>query len=162
MSGVNMGYNSGLAVYYSGTVAAAREGALNGIHSLALSVGNHEASEFDYVLDNLPYLMELSKNVPDGFFINVNAPDIPAAEAKGIKIAPVAPFGYGLLFSFFPTESGNGNYQLGAERGYTGDHPVYDMDWNHRGYMTVTPVPTAIEADEAVRDLQAVAEKISK
>ena len=36
-SGVNMGYNNGLAAYYSGTVAGAREGAINGIRSIALS-----------------------------------------------------------------------------------------------------------------------------
>jgi len=39
ISGINLGFNTGLAAYYSGTVAGAREGAINGIRSIALSVG---------------------------------------------------------------------------------------------------------------------------
>lgn len=156
LSGVNLGYNTGLAVYYSGTVAAAREGELNGIRSIALSVGSHEASKFEYILSKLPDLMDLSDKAPEGFFLNVNAPDIAASEVKGTKIAPAAPFGYGLLFSYFPSEE-KGVYHMDAEMGWTGDHPVYDMDWNQEGYMTVTPIPTSIEADEALEHLRKAA-----
>ena len=152
LSGINLGYNNGLAVYYSGTVAAAREGALNGMRSIALSLGSHEATQFDYLLSRLEYLMDLADETPDGFFINVNAPDISPAEVKGIKIAPAAPFGYGLLFSFLPSDSGN--FQLGAEKGWTGDRPIYDMDWNREGYLTVTPLPTSMDAPEALQILK--------
>lgn len=151
-SGINMGYNTGLAVYYSGTIAAAREGVLNGVPSAALSVGSHEASSFDYVLDNLSLIMDLTDKAPAGHFINVNAPNVPSSEIKGIKIAPVAPFGYGLLFSFALGE--NGNYHMEGEFTYTGDSPVYDMDWNQKGYMTVTPVPTSVEDEEALQALR--------
>ncbi|MBO5513998.1 MAG: 5'/3'-nucleotidase SurE [Mogibacterium sp.] len=155
LSGVNLGYNSGLAVYYSGTVAAAREGELNGIRSIALSVGSHEATKFEFILSKLPELMDLADNAPEGFFLNVNAPDIAASEVKGTKIVPVAPFGYGLLFSYFPSEE-KGVYHMDAELGWTNNHPVYDMDWNQEGYMTVTPIPTSVQADEAVQHLKAV------
>ncbi len=158
ISGINMGYNTGLAVYYSGTVAAAREGALNGIHSIALSVGSHEASKFCYMLDNLPYILELSEKAPEDCFLNVNAPNVLAADMNGIKIAPTAPFGYGLLFSFAPTKSGN--YQLTGEPTYTGDEPVYDMDWNNEGYMTISPVPTAVDDSKLLKQLAKAAEKI--
>ena len=43
ISGINDGYNSGMAVHYSGTVAAAREGALNGLHAIAAH--HHKASQ---------------------------------------------------------------------------------------------------------------------
>jgi 5'-nucleotidase len=160
ISGINMGFNTGLAVYYSGTVAAAREGALNGIHSIALSVGSHEASKFCYTLNNLPYILELSSKTPEGCFLNVNAPDTLAANMKGIKIVPTAPFGYGLLFNFSP--AGNGNYQLIAEPTYTGNESLYDMDWVAQGYMTLSPVPTAIDDSEALSQLKAVAEDSEK
>ena len=39
ISGINLGFNTGLAAYYSGTVAGAREGAINGIRSIALFRG---------------------------------------------------------------------------------------------------------------------------
>ncbi len=153
LSGVNLGYNTGLAVYYSGTVAAAREGELNGIRSIALSVGSHEATKFDFILSKLSDLMDLSDKTPEGFFLNVNAPDIASSDVKGTKIAPAAPFGYGLLFSYFPSEE-KGVYHMDAELGWTNDHPVYDMDWNQEGYMTVTPIPTSVEAPEALRQLK--------
>lgn len=46
---------------------------------------------------------------------------------------------------------------MDAEMGWTGDHPVYDMDWNQEGYMTVTPLPTSIEAPEALQQLREAA-----
>lgn len=39
VSGINHGYNLGVDTYYSGTVAAAREGALRGIDAIAFSMG---------------------------------------------------------------------------------------------------------------------------
>lgn len=152
MSGINMGYNTGLATYYSGTVAGAREGALNGITSLALSVGSHEATHFDSILENLPHLMELADKLGSASVLNVNVPDIPPSEIKGIKIVPAAPFGYGLLFSFFLAD--NGNYKLGAEPGYRDDSMTYDMDWNEKGYMTVSPLPISLEDPEGLERLK--------
>ena len=43
MSGINDGYNAGMAVYYSGTVGAAREAALGKRHSMAVSI-HHRAT----------------------------------------------------------------------------------------------------------------------
>ena len=39
VSGINRGENTGVSVFYAGTVAGAREGALNGITSVAVSAG---------------------------------------------------------------------------------------------------------------------------
>ena len=60
-SGINMGYNTGLAAYYSGTIAAAREGAINDVRSIALSLGSHDAKFFDYLLGLLPRLMDMGQ-----------------------------------------------------------------------------------------------------
>ena len=78
ISGINLGYNSGLAAYYSGTIAGAREGAINNIRSIALSAGSHKASHFDYMLGLLPQLMEMSDKISPRTILNVNAPDLPA------------------------------------------------------------------------------------
>ena len=80
ISGINLGFNTGLAAYYSGTVAGAREGAINGIRSIALSVGGHDAinaQHFDYLVGLLPQLMEMSSQIDPGIILSVNAPDIP-------------------------------------------------------------------------------------
>lgn len=90
LSGINMGYNLSEIVNYSGTVAAAHEGYIMGIPSVALSTAAHhhdftEAAAL--VRAMLPRLMEK----PRPFFYNINLPDLPAEEIKGIFKAPLCP-----------------------------------------------------------------------
>src|SRR3989338_7858028 len=49
VSGINLGHNDGCSVFYSGTVAGAREGALMGIPSLAVSLGTFVNPNFSVV-----------------------------------------------------------------------------------------------------------------
>lgn len=145
-SGINLGMNLGLAAYYSGTIGAAREGALHGIRSIALSVGhynlNHEARRFDYVLGQLPRFMELALKVSPSTLISVNAPEVPPWDIKGIRIVPAAPFGYAEDYVFAPTEGGN--YQMVTEKFSRDQEMRYDFDWVAKNYCTVSPLPTSI------------------
>ena len=85
ISGINMGANVGADIHYSGTVAAASEGALNGYHSIALSVASHSASHYEYICNMLPDLIHYSRELPTGVILNVNTPDIPYWEIKGVR-----------------------------------------------------------------------------
>jgi 5'-nucleotidase len=78
LSGINAGCNVGDEVSYSGTVAAAWEGALRGINSIALSQfgGNEKSYTYDYakksayeIIDNL-----FNQNFEKPMFFNVNFP----------------------------------------------------------------------------------------
>lgn len=145
ISGINLGYNAGLAAYYSGTVAGAREGSINGIRSIALSVGGKDALDaehFDYLLGILPRLMEMSDKLDPGIILNVNAPDIPSWEIKGVRAVEAAPCGYGIRFFFRKTE--NGNYHMGAGPAHTDGEMRYDTDWCNAGYVAVSPIPTSL------------------
>jgi len=89
LSGINPGANVGININYSGTVAAAREAALNGIAAIAVSVqGNPsrryaEAAAFvKRLVDRLPL-----KPLPPGTFLNVNIPDVPLEKTAGIRIS---------------------------------------------------------------------------
>ena len=152
ISGINLGYNSGLAAYYSGTIAGAREGAINGIRSIALSAGSHEATHFDYMLGMLPRLMEMSDSIDPGVILSVNAPDLPSWDIKGVRICEAAPRGYGVSFSFKKTE--NGNYQMSGGPDFTDDKMRYDIDWNAAGYVAVSPLPTTISDPVALMRLR--------
>jgi len=151
-SGINMGYNNGLAAYYSGTVAGAREGAINGIRSIALSVGSHEAGFFDYVLGLLPQLMEMSLRISPKTVLNVNAPDIPSWDIKGVRVAEAAPRGYGVRFFFGEAEDGTYMMQSGPD--HTDDRMRYDFDWNEAGYVSVSPLPTSLSDPVALMRLR--------
>lgn len=152
ISGINLGYNSGLAAYYSGTIAGAREGAINNIRSIALSAGNHEARHFDYMLGLLPQLMEMSGRISPRTILNVNAPDLPSWDIKGVRICEAAPRGYGIRFGFHKTESGN--YQMSGGPDFTDGKMRYDIDWNGAGYVAISPLPTSLADPVALMRLK--------
>ncbi|MBR0091276.1 MAG: 5'/3'-nucleotidase SurE [Lachnospiraceae bacterium] len=82
-SGINMGINTGFDMCYSGTVAAALEGAMSGVPSIAWSTeldGDMGATK-RYFPELCKLLLE--RKPEKGHLWNVNFPGIPAAECKG-------------------------------------------------------------------------------
>lgn len=93
LSGVNRGANLGDDVTYSGTVAAAIEGALAGIRSIALSQvyakeGQGDAVPFDAAAHWGEQVLRPLLGVPFAprTLVNVNFPALPAGEVKGIRV----------------------------------------------------------------------------
>ncbi len=88
ISGINDGANMGDDTIYSGTVAAAMEGYLLGIPSFAISMSQHSANYFETAARVTLQLVErYQKNqFPPPLLLNVNVPDIPFDELKGIRI----------------------------------------------------------------------------
>lgn len=90
VSGINHGSNAASAACYSGTLGAAEEAALNGIPAIGVSLDtiNPEA-DFSAVRKFFPdifrKLMENMTSEP-GIFYNVNFPNIPAEQIKGIRV----------------------------------------------------------------------------
>jgi len=87
VSGINLGTNDGCSVFYSGTVAAAREGALVGIPSIAISLATFVDPDFTFAAK---FGAKLSKNIkkqelPKGTFLNVNVPNLSQKKIKGVK-----------------------------------------------------------------------------
>ena len=89
ISGINHGFNSSTAMWYSGTIGAAREAALDGSLSIALSLDNlSKDADFSVVEELFPAIFEkLMANLPKGcdVFYNINFPNRPAEQIKGIK-----------------------------------------------------------------------------
>jgi 5'-nucleotidase len=92
LSGINSGANLAEDVSYSGTCAAAMEGTLLGIRSIALSQIRQPgvAANFAPAEAWAPELLRRLIDLPDwpaGSFLNVNFPDVPAAEVSGVRLA---------------------------------------------------------------------------
>ncbi|MEO0229730.1 MAG: 5'/3'-nucleotidase SurE [candidate division WOR-3 bacterium] len=89
ISGINRGHNLGEDVFYSGTVAAAREGAMYGIPSIAISLVI-DGSERLYYETGGYFAQKIAKFLLDrklnGELLNVNVPNKPKEEIKGIRI----------------------------------------------------------------------------
>jgi 5'-nucleotidase len=88
VSGINAGSNTGVNINYSGTVGAAREGALNGIASMAVSIRRGEAMDFRGFSRFVASLTSklCHQGLPHGTFLNINAPAIPMASVRGVRI----------------------------------------------------------------------------
>ena len=88
ISGINDGANMGDDTIYSGTVGAAMEGFLLGIPSIAVSMGSPEPKYFETAAKVIIDLIERHKEQPhkNVTLLNVNVPDVPYAEIKGLEI----------------------------------------------------------------------------
>jgi 5'-nucleotidase len=89
LSGINHGSNASINILYSGTLSAAMEAAIEGIPSIGFSLLN-----FDHAADMKPaqhYVRQivaytLSQGLGKTKLINVNIPNLPLEEIKGIKV----------------------------------------------------------------------------
>ena len=87
VSGINQGQNMGDDTLYSGTVAAATEGYLFGIPSIAFSQVDKSWAHVD---DAARFAKNLIQHKLDGlelpFLLNVNIPNCPYGEIKGVQV----------------------------------------------------------------------------
>lgn len=123
LSGVNRGRNVAEDVTYSGTVAGAIEGTVLGVPSFALSQSfttrtrdnPHWATALSFAPDLVRRI--LAEGVPAGILVNVNFPDCPPAEVKGVAVSSQGKRPQELL-SIEPRYDGRGNpyYWIAFER----------------------------------------------
>lgn len=88
ISGINMGANMGDDTVYSGTVAAATEGFLLGIPSVAVSLANIQDENFQTAADFVAGLVQrfAAQPFPEPVLLNVNVPDMPADQIQGVEV----------------------------------------------------------------------------
>lgn len=87
ISGINHGPNMGDDTIYSGTVAAATEGFMLGIPSIAVSLAGRSGQHFEtaaHVVDNIVTHCR-QHPLPSSTLLNINVPDIRVHELQGIQ-----------------------------------------------------------------------------
>lgn len=90
VSGINPAANVGHDITYSGTVAAAMEGAISDVPAFAISLDLGEGVEVDFT-PAAEFAAELARKVlreglPPDTFLNVNIPAVSRAEIRGVRI----------------------------------------------------------------------------
>jgi 5'-nucleotidase len=88
VSGINLGANVGVNVIYSGTVSAATEAAVLGVPSIAVSMDSFDTADFSSATEFIPRLLGIleRKGLPPGVTLNVNVPNVPYSQVRGVKI----------------------------------------------------------------------------
>jgi len=88
VSGINLGANMGDDTIYSGTVAAASEGFLLGIPSVAVSLTSKAGEHFESAIGVALQIVERFRRDPfgDAVLLNVNVPDVEPSRLRGIEV----------------------------------------------------------------------------
>jgi len=144
LSGINRGGNMGEDVIYSGTVAAAREGALLGFRSAALSLTYADGQPAKWPTAEKwvrPVLERLaSSSWPVGIVMNVNFPDVDADAVTGMEVTAQGrrKIGGGLVPIADP--AGRQYFWIGHGREEDRYRKGADLEAVNRGAVSVTPL----------------------
>src|SRR5262245_30819972 len=143
VSGLNAGSNAGINVLYSGTVAAAIEGAF--FHRVSVAVS------LEYTRPKLDFARgaELARRVieqivrqrpPGGSLFNVNIPSFDRGPIRGVRVVPqnVAPY----VEAFDRRVDPRGRIYFWSKPDFScpQPHPDTDVSVINEGYVTVTPL----------------------
>ena len=141
ISGINLGANMGDDTIYSGTVAAATEGFLLGVPSIAISLTSKTAAHFETAAQVAVEMVERHRREAAGvWLLNINVPDRPRSEIRGFRVTrlgrrhkaqPVVPG---------KNPRGETVYWVGAAGPAREAGPGTDFHALERGAVSVTPL----------------------
>lgn len=143
ISGINHGSNASVAALYSGTLGACIEGTIYDIPSIGFSIDSHVP---DPDLSSVVYYGEiimkqiLNEPFAPGVYLNINFPNIPFEEIKGIKLASRGRGRWVKEYQVRLDDQGNECYWMS---GHFEDQEPVDGIGDHRlmkqNYITIVP-----------------------
>jgi 5'-nucleotidase len=158
LSGVNRGSNVGDDVTYSGTIAAAMEGTILGIPSIALSLlfEDPEKIHWQTAQKHAPALIKklLAAGWPPNTLINLNFPDCLPGKVKSVKLCAQGKRVMNIKLSERADPKGRPYFWLGGDRDNTPEVPNVDVDLLQQGHITITPINMDLTHYPTLSELQ--------
>jgi 5'-nucleotidase len=144
VSGLNAGSNAGINVLYSGTVAAAIEGAFFRLTSIAVSLEYAKLKPLDFAtaarLARTVIEQIVARQPAKGSLFNVNIPNLDRGPVRGVRVMPqnVAPYVEG----YDRRRDPRGRLYFWSTPDFSCPQPLPDTDVTAlaEGYITVTPL----------------------
>jgi len=141
ISGINLGANMGDDTIYSGTVAAATEGHLLGIPAIAVSLTSKTGRHFDTAAAVVAELLRRHhKQSLGGWLLNVNVPDVPLRDLKGLRMTRLGRRHKAESVIKTVTPRGETCYWVGAAGPAADAGDGTDFHAVDQGYASVTPL----------------------
>jgi len=155
VSGINGGANVGINVHYSGTVAAAMEGAFLKIPAVAMSLAGEETMDFKTAAKCCIKILKKIMPMESGEVININIPHLSRGEPKGIRVVPQATGGF--HESYIPQKNGQGQniFQLALGAPRFEENPN-DTSSLIDGFITVTALASDVTDHKKTNDLKKI------
>jgi 5'-nucleotidase len=140
VSGINGGLNAGINVLYSGTVAAAIEGAFFGIDSIAVSLEYDEHAEFDKAARMARGVIEqiLRHKGPEPHLYNLNMPTAAMRGPSQLRIVPMGVARYGEVYERRVDPRGRRYYWATNEPPPPPGDEETDLTALRKGHVTLT------------------------
>jgi 5'-nucleotidase len=141
-SGINKGANLGDDITYSGTVSAAMEGTILGIPSIAVSLASRNQFRFDAAAE---FALQAARKVlrhglPKDTLLNINLPNLPAGEVRGVRITRQGKRIYGDSIIEKRDPRGRKYYWIGGDSLRSEEMPGSDLEAVEQNWISVTPV----------------------
>jgi len=142
VSGINNGANMGDDTIYSGTVAAATEGFLLGIPSIAISLTSFEGNNFATAGRVARELVERFVRDPirEPVLLNVNVPDIPYSKLNGMEVTRLGRRHKAEPVVKMTSPRNETVYWVGAAGAAADSGPGTDFNAVERGVVSITPL----------------------
>ncbi|MDE2354881.1 MAG: 5'/3'-nucleotidase SurE, partial [Betaproteobacteria bacterium] len=156
VSGINHGANMGDDTIYSGTVAAATEGYLLGIPSIAVSLVSDGQGHFETAARVAADLVRQvqRKPLPQATLLNVNVPDIPFDQIRGLKITRLGRRHKAEPVIKSVNPRGDPVYWVGAAGPAADAGEGTDFDAVANGWVSVTPLQVDLTHFQQLEPLQ--------
>jgi len=153
VAGINNGSNAGINVYYSGTVAAAMEGAFLKVPSVAMSVATETKMDFEAAAGHCMRILKKLMPVETGAVINVNIPQLSRGEPKDVRVVPQSSKGFDEYYIPQKNEQGQIVFQL-AGKHHPADGIHADSTSLLEGYITITALAPDMKDHKRTQELK--------
>lgn len=155
ISGINIGYNMGTDILYSGTVSAAVEATLCKIPAIAVSTDQDaELEVYGIAARYVTGIIEkaITNKIEDDIVLNVNVPALDQKDIKGMKVCKIGKMQYKAFFKETDSNEDRRLYNLEGER--VVDHiEESDSYYINDGYVTITPLHYDLTNFEILKDV---------
>ncbi|WP_027127107.1 5'/3'-nucleotidase SurE [Gelidibacter mesophilus] len=156
VSGINHGSNSSINVIYSGTMSAALEAGIEGIPAIGFSLCDYNwGANFEACKGFVKTITEnvLKNGLPKGVVLNVNIPNLPKEDIKGIKVCRQAKANWEEEFDKRQNPNGRDYYWL-AGKFVNLDEGEDTDEWAlEHGYVSLVPVQFDLTAHHCIQNL---------
>lgn len=158
ISGINKGPNMGQDVSYSGTVAAAKEGAFAGIISLAVSLNARSDFRFEDAGRAVVEIVQKVRNgrLPPQTLLNVNVPNIPYEKNKGFRVTRLGKRIYNGNIIERIDPRGGPYYWIGGDGEAFEAVEGTDLHAVDLGYISLTPLHWDLTSHESIRQFTTI------
>ncbi len=142
VSGINGGLNAGINVLYSGTVAAAIEGAFFGITSFAVSLEYDEHAQFDKAAEVALRVIEqtLNRKGTESQLYNLNIPTTALETVPSVRVVPMGVARYGENFEKRIDPRGRNYFWATNDPPPVAGAHQTDVSALAEGFVTLTPL----------------------